>query len=83
LRLTAIAAQGPRDVFGVAKFYVSDFTFERSGDWTIMYGPGTSPLAAYLMLPVGLMPISELEAQLATIARLSPSVQNSAGSQNW
>jgi hypothetical protein len=53
--LTAIAAQGPRDVFGAAKFSL-DLTVVRSGDWTIMYRPG-------------LMSVSELEAHFDAIGR--------------
>ncbi len=68
-RRTAIAAQGPRDIFLVAKFN-SDLTFDRSGEWTIMYEPHT-----FSLVPRGLMPTAELEAQLGAIGPFSPSLQ--------
>ena len=60
-RRTAIAAQGPRDVFGAAKF-ISDFTVARSGDWAVMYEQETISL-----LTPGLMPVRELEAHFDSI----------------
>jgi hypothetical protein len=54
-RRTVIAAQGPRDVFAVAKLY-GDFTLDHSGDWTIMFEPKA------VFFGPGLMPISEVEA---------------------
>lgn len=63
-RRTAIAAQGPRDVFGAAKF-TSHLAMDRSGDWTIMYEPKTF---SFFAVP-GPMPFAELEAQLRAIGR--------------
>ena len=62
-RRTAIAALGPRDVFGAAKF-ISDLAVARSGDWAIMYEVETISLN-----PPGLMPVPELEAHLDSIGR--------------
>jgi len=75
-RRTVIAAQGPRDVFGVAKF-TSNLTLDRSGDWTMMYEPKT-----FSIVPPGLMPTAEIEAHLGAIGLLGPSLQGSAGSHN-
>jgi hypothetical protein len=62
-RRTGLAAQGPRDLFGVPRF-TSHLTVERSGDWNIMYEPKTlTPFSS------GLMPISEIEAHLDSIGR--------------
>ena len=58
---TVISARGPRDVFGIGRFCV-DLTFERSGEWTMMYAPLTFSLIA-----TGLMPVSEVEAQIDSL----------------
>jgi hypothetical protein len=60
-RRTAIAAQGPPDVFGVfgAVKFNTDLTVDRSGDWSVLYRSSSS----------GLMSVSELEAHLESIGR--------------
>jgi len=57
------ALEGPRDVFGAARFN-SDLVLDRSGDWTVIYEARTISL-----LPRGLMPVSELEAHFGAIGR--------------
>jgi hypothetical protein len=57
---TAIAARGPRDVFGAAKF-ATDLAVERSGDWSIMYTKTRSGITQ------GIMPASEIEAHFDSI----------------
>jgi hypothetical protein len=59
-RRTAIAVHGPPDVFGAA--FNPNFVIERSGEWSIMYEPWKLSL-----IPVGLMPISEIESHLDAI----------------
>jgi len=61
-RRTAIAAQGPPDVFGTSNV---DLTVERCGEWSLLYEPYRfTPFA-----PTGLMPVSELESRLDSIRR--------------
>jgi hypothetical protein len=62
-RRTAIAVQGPLDVFGAVKF-ARDLTVERCGDWSILYEPKTISL-----IPPGRMSVSELEAHFDSIGR--------------
>lgn len=62
-RRTAIAAQGPRDLFRVTKF-CGDFTLDSSGDWTILFEP-----KAISFFGPGLMPVSEVEAHFDSIGR--------------
>jgi hypothetical protein len=61
-RRTVIAAEAGYDVFGATAFDV-DLPVERSGDWVILFRP-----RSFSVMPVGLMPVAELEARLKAIA---------------
>ena len=66
-RRTVIAAEASFDVFGEVRFN-PDLTVQRSGDWVILYQPKTVSL-----IPVGLMPVAEIEAHINAIRKLMPS----------
>ena len=59
-RRTAIAVKASPDVFGTT--FNPDLVVERSGELSIMYEPWRLSL-----IPPGLMPVSEIEAQLDAI----------------
>jgi hypothetical protein len=60
-RRTVIAAESAADVFGAVSFN-RDLQADRSGNWLILYQP-----KAFSPIPLGLMPVTELEAQLNAI----------------
>jgi hypothetical protein len=60
-RRTVVAVQSSAGKFDATGFSY-EVTTERSGEWTLLYQPKT-----LLLIPLGLMPISELEAYLSTI----------------
>ena len=60
-RRTVIAAESATDVFGAVAFN-HDLTADRSGSWLILYQP-----KALSPIPLGLMPVSELEAHLNAV----------------
>jgi hypothetical protein len=59
---TAIAAQGPPDVFGT--MFNVDLTVDRCGEWSIMYEPKKLSL-----ISSGLMSVAELESRFDSIHR--------------
>ena len=59
-RRTAIAAEGPPDIFGTR--LTADLTVDQCGEWSIMYEP-----KRMFLIPGRPMAVSEIEAHLAAI----------------
>ena len=60
-RHTAVAAQGPPDVFGTT--FSLDLTVDRCGEWSIMYEPRK-------LFSSGLMSVADVESHFDSICRL-------------